>query len=317
MRKGNQESSLKVQVMGDAALRWLASGMDGVVVAAVSQAIYLGTAEDELYWITGENSPMHRRCLQISSPMPMMVVGAPVAFRNRRLELTSRISLDWSLAQVWKSPGLPAGDFLAPEKLGEQSASFFRRFLELHQPVGLGQLIPMILNYGQHPARTGINLGIIFLASAWPAVEQILTLLSHHEVRSIPEAASELIGLGEGLTPSGDDFLGGLFFCLNRLWQAYPHELDITSDYSLFIEQNRTRTNLVSFTLLKDNARGYGLEPLEKFASTLLQGDPDDTLQSNAETLVNIGHSTGWDMLTGFLVGLSATSLVSPINSPK
>jgi hypothetical protein len=68
---------------------------------------------------------------------------------------------------------------------------------------------------------------------------------------------------------------------------------------------------------LKDNARGYGLEPLEKFASTLLQGDPDDTLQSNAETLVNIGHSTGWDMLTGFLVGLSATSLVSPINSPK
>ena len=317
MRKDNQDLSLKVQVIGDAALRWLASGQDGVVVAAVSHAIYLGTTEDELYWIAGENAPMHRRCLQISSPMPKMAVGAPVKIRNRRLEITSRVSLDWSLAQVWNSPGLPAGDFLAREDLVKQSEFFFRRFLEKIQPSGLGQLIPAILDHGQHSAVTGFNQGDIFLASAWPAVEQVLALLSHHEFRSIPEAASELIGLGEGLTPSGDDFLGGLFFCLNRLRQAYPHETDIASDYSLFIEHNRNRTNLVSHTLLKDNARGYGLEPLERFASALLRGDPDDTLQPIAEKLVNVGHSTGWDMLTGFLVGLAGTSPVSPIHSPK
>jgi len=123
--------------------------------------------------------------------------------------------------------------------------------------------------------------------------------------------------LGEGLTPSGDDFLGGFFFCLNRLQQAYPHELDITSDYSVFLRRCKTRTNLISFTLLKDNACGYGLEPLELFVSALLHGDPFINLHSYAELLVNVGHSTGWDMLTGLLAGMAVTFPVSPIASPK
>jgi hypothetical protein len=317
MRKGNQEPSLKVQAIGEAALNWLTSGRSGVVVAAVNQAIYLGTAEDELYWITGEDSPMHRRCLQISSPMPKVAVGARVDVRNRRLEITSRDSLDWSLARVWKSPALLAGDFLAPEKLVERSAFFICRFLEQAQPAGLGKLLPVIFNHGQHPAGTGFDQSDIFLTSAWPPVEQILALLSRHEYCSFPEAASDLVGLGEGLTPSGDDFLGGLLFCLNRLRQAYPRELDIAGDYSSFIEQSKTRTNRISYALLKDNARGHGLEPLENFASALLGGDPDDSLQLIAELLINVGHSTGWDMLTGFLVGLTATSPIGPLDSPK
>ena len=312
-----QDTSLKVQAIGEAALDWLASGQDGEVVASVSRTVYLGAGKDDLYWIAGKNSPMHRRCLQVSSPIPEMVVGGPVYVRDRRLVLTSRVSLDWTLARVWKAPILPAEPNLTSEDLAEQVTSFYHHFLELHQPAGLGQLIPAIQKNGHHSAKPVFDQGNIILASAWPVVETLLSLLIHHNYRSIPETASELIGLGEGLTPSGDDFLGGFFFCLNRLQQAYPRELEFTSDYSLSIERWKTRTNLISFTLLKDNACGYGLEPLELFVSALLQGDPIINVQSYAELLVNVGHSTGWDILTGFLAGMAVTFPVSPIASPK
>jgi hypothetical protein len=312
-----KDTSLKVQAIGEAALDWLASGQDGEVVASVSRTVYLKAGKDELFWIAGKNSPMHRRCLQVSSPIPEMVAGAPVHVRDRRLVLTSRVSLDWKLARVWKAPFLPAEPNIPMGKLAEQVTSFYHHFLELHQPAGLGQLIPAILKNDHNSAKGVVDQGNIILISAWTVVETLLSLLFHHNYRSIPETVSELIGLGEGLTPSGDDFLGGFFFCLNRLQQAYPHELDITSDYSIFLERCKTRTNLISFTLLKDNIHGYGLEPLELFFSALLQGDPFINVQSYAELLVHVGHSTGWDMLTGFLAGMAVTFPASPINSPK
>ena len=48
---------------------------------------------------------------------------------------------------------------------------------------------------------------------AWLAT----TLDARHAALPIPAEAAALIGLGPGLTPSGDDFIGGMLIALRML----------------------------------------------------------------------------------------------------
>jgi hypothetical protein len=117
-----------------------------------------------------------------------------------------------------------------------------------------------------------------------------------------------LIGLGEGLTPSGDDFLGGLLFARHLLSCSYPHLLYLElSNLTEWIDANQPRTNLISFVLLKDNAAGYALDPLNRLGIALLTNQTVENANFAASDLLSVGHSTGWSLLTGFLVGMLLT----------
>ena len=129
----------------------------------------------------------------------------------------------------------------------------------------------------------------------------------------ILEYADNLIGYGEGLTPSGDDFLGGFFFARWLLSHNYPGSFmdNPTCTYSEFIIRYKPRTNLISYTILKDNSEGHSVEPLHLLANGLLRDERVESLIPRAERLISLGHSTGWDMLTGFLAGILVNSAIS------
>ena len=117
--------------------------------------------------------------------------------------------------------------------------------------------------------------------------------------------ASALIGLGAGLTPDGDDFLGGLLFCINALQRLYPGAIHLgRSEQAWLIESARQRTNGISFTLLRDLSNGHAVEPLHELIRAVLCDMPPEGMRQAAMRLSRIGHSTGWDLLTGTLTGL-------------
>jgi Protein of unknown function (DUF2877) len=64
-----------------------------------------------------------------------------------------------------------------------------------------------------------------------------------------------------------------------------------------------TLTNPISVALLGDMLHARGHAPLHDLANTLATGLFDDALDAAAR-LVCLGHSSGWDILTGFLGGL-------------
>jgi hypothetical protein len=71
-----------------------------------------------------------------------------------------------------------------------------------------------------------------------------------------------------------------------------------------WINAIQSRTNLISFALLEDNITGHALEPLNRFGIALLTNQPLENASSAASDLIKVGHSTGWSLLTGFLVGM-------------
>src|SRR5439155_20612443 len=50
------------------------------------------------------------------------------------------------------------------------------------------------------------------VARAAPHVRALVSACTHDDARAAVDAARPLLGLGDGLTPSGDDFIGGVLF---------------------------------------------------------------------------------------------------------
>jgi len=182
--------------------------------------------------------------------------------------------------------------------------------IDLPSPKGFGGLIPRILS----GANDGIpSSPVVWLAPAvrraWPAVRNVVRACLSLDFPRLLEHAEELIGLGEGLTPSGDDFVGGLLFWLSAWGNAYarPSPLE-SSDLVSFLERSKPLTNLISFTLLADHAEGHSFEALHHLTDALLTGQDGERIRQRAGRLIRLGHSTGWDLLTGVAAGLLTTA---------
>jgi hypothetical protein len=114
-----------------------------------------------------------------------------------------------------------------------------------------------------------------------------------------------LVGLGPGLTPSGDDFLGGLLFAAHHLRAAYPSAFEQAGDLLRdFLQEARLLTNRISHTILADLAHGHGPAPLHDLIDLLWQANPEPSWRDSAQHLIHIGHTSGWDMLAGMLTGM-------------
>ncbi len=297
----------EVRMIGDAAFDLLSAGSSGTVLASVTGAIYLLCGRDELLWLAPQTSPMHRRCLRVSSPLPSMEVGESFHFRDGCLVTRTGLILDFAGAPVWKTPVLSNGKTIPISHLGGLVQSAYHR-LAAQKKSGWGVLIPAILQIagGQGEPEVPGN-GFILPGNVWPAVRGILLAGLARNFNPILPYAAGLVGLGTGLTPSGDDFLGGLLFASTILRCAYPEISYLqTWNYANFILGCKAQTNLISFALLKDHSQGHALEPFHRFANALLAGQLDQALSFTSE-LAAVGHSTGWDVLAGFLVGMSFT----------
>jgi len=112
-------------------------------------------------------------------------------------------------------------------------------------------------------------------------------------------AALPLLGLGAGLTPSGDDLVGGAVFGRRIASGADSRWTSVGRKLSREI---RNRSHAVSAALFADLAAGRSFAPLHDIVQALIDGDHESALRA-ARSLVAIGHSSGWDMLTGLLIG--------------
>jgi hypothetical protein len=142
------------------------------------------------------------------------------------------------------------------------------------------------------------------LAAAQAPLAHLAQLLGGEPAGQPIDAArlAPLIGLGPGLTPSGDDYLGGLMVALSlvgrcglrdRLWQAVQ---------PLTIE----RTTAISRVHLAAAAEGLGSAALHAALAAILSG-ASDRMAAACAGLARVGHSSGWDSLAGALGLLRAS----------
>lgn len=126
--------------------------------------------------------------------------------------------------------------------------------------------------------------------------------LSHLKKLKLNEYQSEwfdLIGAGEGLTPSGDDFLCGL------LVSTYFMNSNEMIDFRNMLHENLVhqidRTTDISRAYLKHACDGRYMEGLIRLYKTC---EKKEDISKILDEISAIGHSSGTDLLVGLVFGL-------------
>lgn len=221
----------------------------GRVISVFERSLYVETENGIACVGAVGDGPLNARC----APPLAVEVGAAVARRGATLRIgTCQIAtgnaVPWRPAQ--------ARDRLDPARVAR-----------LTPPAdGLGAVAVALARGLKLPTGTAL------LRSAAPAIEA----LRRHDLGR----AAALIGLGPGLTPSGDDLVGGYLV-------ARPDPA--LSAWAL--ECARTRTSRISAAHLQAAAAGEGAAALH-----------DALGGGRLEPLLALGHSSGWDMLAGAML---------------
>jgi hypothetical protein len=125
---------------------------------------------------------------------------------------------------------------------------------------------------------------------AQPALEALDAWLAGH---ALGDEAAMLVGLGPGLTPSGDDYLGGMLVALRACGRGSRAD-----SLWRWLEPRVPRlTSPISGAHLAAAAAGEGHEALHLCLARLFANDPQ--LDDAIAQLDAVGHCSGWDALAG------------------
>lgn len=277
----------------------------GQILAVVSDAAYLVGPGEEILWVAREGLPAHRRCILAAFPQAVVRVGMNCAVRERRLLIGEQLAIDLANAATWHAVTVGPAEAVP---LAAVQVCLQRLPTQIPSPSdgdGLGQMIYLAsaIASGREPVIPGPLSPLV--AQAMGPIIRLARACLRQDIAGVAREGRELVGLGAGLTPSGDDFLGGLLFAVHSLPAAYPEkfgwdERPITD----LIAWSRAKTNRISHAILGDLALGHGPEPLHGLVVSILQGHDVDRLVVDVNRLLQIGHTSGWDLLAGTFTGL-------------
>lgn len=273
----------------------------------------------------GRLEALFERCIYVSFGRGWVCLGAdtlPMGPMNARTAVTGKM--------VWQSFGLRVGDAVSSRQGVIRLAphlAFSLGHATIWDPPPVPDWTPTSLQaglaaldrLGVDPDADGLGAYAGAERQVSPAnrtataarrpIAQLAVLLRRRFANDPPgladvnEPVTALLGLGPGLTPSGDDFLGGMMIALRALGAD-----DMQTQ--LFAVINRLapgRTNPVSIAHLRAAGTGAGHQSLHDTLHALLIGDAK-ALPGNLAAMDRIGHSSGRDALAGLCVTLRAVA---------
>ena len=285
----------KVDLVGAFAKEFIDATDEARVIGVFRRSLYVENSSGRLACIGGRligPGPLNALCeftgdvdfTQIVEP------GISTEIRDGWMQLGPRMQIDVSRPMAWKPGPLPVGWDLG----------FF-----------LGNL-PFLV---QWIAESGPREGLAPLIAQAVSGEEVSDGNAFHKISregiadfgywlsyslngegkiEFPAGAHRLVGLGPGLTPSGDDFWCGVMMALRAL--CCVDILKRVSDAVL--RQAVYRTNKISRAHLECAAGGQGAQAVHETISAM--GVTDEARLSSAlRALDNLGHTSGWDSLAG------------------
>lgn len=154
--------------------------------------------------------------------------------------------------------------------------------------------------------RDGRINGLQRLAGA--TIDKLIAATRCFAAPAAGKALSALVGLGEGTTPAGDDFLVGY---LAGLWSSVGVIEARTCFLATLAEQltaAASRTHRVSRVYLEAVADGQISERLHAVAVGIAAGADEETIAAAMQSALAVGHSSGACAILGLLAGTATWS---------
>ena len=129
-------------------------------------------------------------------------------------------------------------------------------------------------------------------------INALRTAVLEKDAEAVHRAADSLVGLGLGLTPTGDDVLTGASFVASHLGGS----LDLVHQAVAHVVESGA-TNDISMTAMRCALRGRAVQPIEDLYSWLC-GANTHNLHRLVADVKAIGHTSGADLALGLLTAV-------------
>jgi len=267
--------NFEITTAGKSALNFMESYSEGETIGETVEVfentVYLKTDHDDLICLTSKD---------VKAPMNLNL-NAPVDF----------LKLDCVSKKVIRTP----------TGLKLKTIVFDTKNSKIH------------LTTKDHKMKNGLQNRILFVVHEINLLDTLGSILDNHSpffnelsyaIRTISESTqkrdlmklsnqlSSIVGLGNGFTPSGDDFIVGFLFCLKRILLHTNHK-----GAKFVIIGN---TNWASKKFIDYSQNGIVIEPLETFVNFLLSGE--NVTEFPLIDLIQVGKSSGVDASIGAII---------------
>ncbi len=123
-----------------------------------------------------------------------------------------------------------------------------------------------------------------------------------------------LLGLGEGLTPSGDDLVAGVCYIFSLLEVECVKFIKFKNDFmTLMNKEARRKTNRLSAALIDAASKQAINDPIKSLVDEIFY--EDCITYRLLSDLAVAGHTSGYDCLTGVILGIAIAWASNPEGS--
>lgn len=217
-----------------------------------------------------------------------MVLGDPVKLTEKRKIKIDQIEWDYDKA-TYSLTKLNKRNLTEQIQNNEFLTSVYAFIKEQGKDSGLVTAFEKYI-FGKSSVNSDENRYVAFFLQA---IKHIDEAIEKRDNDAVLKHSYELVGLGVGLTPSGDDFLLG---CL-AVWHYFESPLIECFKESDWIENVKKRSTSISAFMLENGVNGYVNQAL----GDLLMHHQEKSLSAYLSPFLKIGATSGTDMLIGVI----------------
>ncbi len=286
--------NLTVLQIGGLASDILAENPSGKVAGVTSGGIFL-MADKHVLFLTAADykSPYNLQTEGLGSVLNLVQPGDEWTLADGQILLNKpQLLINFGSALNWQPKPLTRVETSISERL-ERITEIVSRLHEIDSSKG------WIFLANSREADTNTESQRIF-----DLAERFIRVVWEENMTACLTASQSILGLGGGLTPSGDDWLTGFFLYHSRITQAGEPQSDFLVELAKRINSMAfERTTKISANRIQAACRGWAEELFLDVIDALVTADKklsDDQLF----TLVKFGHSSGVDTVMGMYSAL-------------
>lgn len=265
------------------------------VMASFARSIYLQSPAGNILCLCRSDLPMGPFSLSCDQWENVTALGLnPGVPFLPQLEETlagpGGVFLSWAGSTLWRPPTPSPAECLQHGL--DRLHGLCGRFLP---DDGLAPLLPWVLGGGEdvrERSSLALALGDVGRQAMTCLRAWLDAPFSVEGDAFLGQAVSRLVGLGPGLTPSGDDVLGGAMLALGLSGRR-----DLLARLYGTVQSAIHDTNRISAAYLEAAAKGCGSSVLHDAMNAIWTDSPE--LGQALSGLGRMGHSSGWDALLG------------------
>ena len=276
---------LKATCIGSQAARALAEENQNPIATVVNtfpNSFYARTFDDELLFVTNRSlkSPITINLDSTSNFQQLVKPLEQISVQGSEVLVGAGIYIDLGEAADFA----PQADFSA---VGSTQLTQIRGALDA---------ITLILRIINTEGSVLDKRGLTHKAATEFVQRGIISLRTSGSDR-FREAAEDLVGLGSGFTPSGDDMLGGFLSAYNSLAENIGRQKVL-----LNLDLLKRKTNWISAKLLDYMQRLVLDQQVSRMIGSAASGNGDELILAT-ESLLPRGHTSGIDISVGASLG--------------